>query len=198
MAEILAQRHELASLLEYQSYAHLSLATKMAESPDQVLTFLEELADRAVPAARANVQQVQAYADTTDGIGPLAAWDFTYYAERIREQELDLDQEALRPFFPLNTVLAGLFDVLHQLFDVQISAADSSTWHEDAGLYEVRDRDGAPRGYFYLDLFARDGKRGGAWMDECRSRHRFGAELQVPVYTSPATSRRRTPTASRC
>lgn len=181
MAEILAQRHELASLLGYQSFAHLSLATKMAESPDQVLTFLEDLADRAVPAARANVQQVQAYADATDGIGPLAAWDFTYYAERIREQELDLDQEALRPFFPSNTVLAGLFDVLHQLFDVQISAADGSMWHEDAGLYEVRDRDGAPRGYFYLDLFARDGKRGGAWMDECRSRHRFGAELQVPV-----------------
>jgi oligopeptidase A len=184
MDEILALRHEMARLLGFGSFADLSLATKMADSPSAVLEFLNDLAARAVPAAREDVHSVQAFADKASGPRPLAAWDFAFYAERMREQEMALDQEALRPYFPLTKVLDGLFAVLQQLFAVTIARVEDSTvstWHRDARLFTVNDADGSVRGYFYLDLFAREGKRGGAWMDECRCRHQFDDDLQVPV-----------------
>ena len=182
MLKILEYRHQLALALGFHSYADLSLARKMAHSPGDVLKFLEELTDRALPVARQDVQAVRDFARKNGLTESLAPWDLTFYAERMREQTLDLDQETLRPYFPLQHVLAGMFGVLKKLFGVEVALVSNvTTWHPDAKLYAIHDLDKTIRGYFFLDPFSREGKRGGAWMDECRSRHRFGGELQVPV-----------------
>ncbi|MBR9829630.1 MAG: oligopeptidase A [Oceanospirillales bacterium] len=182
MNEILALRHELAQLLGFATYADYSLATKMAQSPQQVVSFLEDLASETRPVAEQEVAALQAFAREQDGIDELQAWDVTYYGEKLKQATFDISQQELRPYFPLPKVLDGMFSIAGRLFDLQVEEQQGfDSWHSDARLFALK-RDGETFAYCYLDPFARSGKRGGAWMDDCRVRRRLSeAELQLPV-----------------
>jgi oligopeptidase A len=182
MLEILRLRHAIATRTGFESFAHYSLATKMAKTPDDVLGFLGELATRGRPMAEAEYRALEAFAREDLGASPLEAWDLAYYSERLRQRDFAVSQDALRPYFPLPRVLDGLFEVVRRLYGVRIRPRDGvETWHPDVRFYELHDEAGEPRGMFYLDPYARTGKRGGAWMDECRVRHRNGAGIEPPV-----------------
>ena len=179
--ETLALRHELAQLLGFANYAEYSLATKMAQSTAQVMDFLQQLAEKSRPYAEAEYAELQAFARRCDAIDSLEAWDISYYSEKLRQQKYAVSQEALRPYFPLEKVLEGLFAISGQLFDIDVRPeTGADTWHPDVRFYRVS-RDGEPLAYCYMDLFARENKRGGAWMGECRVRRRSEAGLQLPV-----------------
>lgn len=178
--ETLALRHRLAKLLGFNNYAERSLATKMAENCDQVESFLLELAEKSKPAAVADYEELKTFAANRDGLTDFQAWDQAYYSEKLREQKYAVSQEELRPYFPAEKVVAGLFEVVSRLFDIRIVEAQADVWHKDARFYAV-EQHGEVIAQFYLDLYARANKRGGAWMDVCRSR-RVGAHgLQLPV-----------------
>ncbi len=183
MEEILALRHELAQLLGYANYAERSLATKMAESPDQVLSFLHDLARRAKPVAEQDLAELSDFAREQHGLDKLAPWDIAYYSEKLRQHKYALSQEDLKPYFPETRVIPGMFEVVRRLYGIQIKeVAGVDSWHPDVRFYEIRDAQGELRGQFYLDLYARSKKRGGAWMDDCRGRLRHtSGELQSPV-----------------
>jgi oligopeptidase A len=183
MDEILALRHEQALLLGFSSYAERSLAKKMAESPQQVLDFLNDLARRSRPQAEQEYSELEAYARDVHGLDKLEAWDVAYYAEKLRQSRYNISQEELKPYFPQHMVVQGMFDVVSRLFDIRIVQTDGvDTWHPDVQFYEIRDSDdGELIGQFYLDLYARPKKRGGAWMDECAVRFRSRDHLQTPV-----------------
>ncbi|NIR61269.1 MAG: oligopeptidase A [Gammaproteobacteria bacterium] len=183
MERILALRHEAARLLGFHSYADYSLATKMARSPKEVLEFLDDLAQRSRPAARRELDELERFARERDGIAGLEAWDVAYYAERLKEQTFSLTQEELKPYFPAPRVLRGLFDVVERLYGIRIEErAGIDAWHPDVRFFEIRDAEGAARGQFYVDLYARPHKRGGAWMDECINRwRRPEGDVDVPV-----------------
>ncbi len=182
MTEILTLRDEEARLLGFASYAELSLQTKMAESPDAVERFLLDLAGRARPRALEDLNELKAYAKKRDGLDDFSPWDASYYAEKLREEKFGLSDEMLRPYFPAPQVIAGLFQLTEKLFGVSISSNQGiSTWHPDVTTYALRDTTGADIGMFYLDPYARDDKRGGAWMDECIGRRHTTAGLQLPV-----------------
>ncbi len=171
MERILALRHEQARLLGFASYAEYALATRMAGSVDEVRRFLDELAAHAVPAARREFAELEAFARALDGLERLEAWDVAYYAERLRRERFRLSDEDLRPYFPAERVLEGLFALTERLFGVRVRERRGvDVWHPDVRFYELVDEDGAVRGGFYLDLYARPHKRGGAWMDEYRNR----------------------------
>ena len=177
LAEILRLRHEAATLLGYGSYAELSLATKMAANVPEVLSFLEELADSYVPAARRELAALEEYAGRS-----LAAWDVPYYADKLQQKLHSVSEEALRPWFPLPRVLAGLFEIAERLYGLTIDERDDvPVWHPDARYFEIRGRDGLVVGGFYTDLYARDQKRGGAWMGEVAVRKRLGGGVVRPV-----------------
>ena len=194
MERILALRHEQARLLGFASYADYALATRMARSVDEVRAFLEELARHAVPAARRELAELADYARARDGLERLEAWDVAYYAERLREERFGLSEEDLRPYFPVERVLEGLFALTERLFGVRVRPREGvDVWHPDVRFYELVDEDGAVRGGFYLDLYARPHKRGGAWMDECRNRTRedwpvayLTCNLSPPTAEAPA------------
>jgi oligopeptidase A len=182
MEQILALRHEAALLLEYSNYAERSLATKMAESTDHVMSFLEDLTQRSRPAAQKELEEVRDFARELHGHDNLLAWDIAYYSEKLRQKKYAISQEELKPYFPEPRVVSGLFAIVERLYGLQIEAvAGVDTWHEDVAFYRIRDAAGELRGEFYLDLYARPHKRGGAWMDECISRRRSAAGLQIPV-----------------
>ncbi|WP_028008525.1 M3 family metallopeptidase [Solimonas flava] len=182
MEEILALRHELARLLGYANYAELSLATKMAESPDEVERFLVDLAQRAKPRAQADLDELRAFARERDGLDDFAPWDAAYYAEKLKEQKLGLSDEELRPYFAFDRVVRGMFDVVQRLYGIGIDKVDGiATWHADVSTYVLKDGDGVPFGLFYLDPYARAEKRSGAWMDECINRRRTPGGVQQPV-----------------
>jgi oligopeptidase A len=175
--QILATRHEAALLLGFKSYAELSLATKMAESPAQVIDFLRDLARRSKPLAESELLSLTAYAGRA-----LEPWDIAFYSERFKQERLQLSEEELRPFFPLPRVLDGLFGLAASLFDLKIAAAQApSVWHPSVRYYELRRADGSLLGSFFADLFARPNKRGGAWMDGCLSRSMLNGHRQTPV-----------------
>ncbi|XKE45246.1 oligopeptidase A [Halomonas organivorans] len=181
MEETLALRHELARLLGFATYADYSLATKMAESPRQVIGFLEDLAQRAVPQAREEFADLQAFARDTLGLEDLQPWDVGYASEKLREARFAISQEELRPYFPAPRVVDGLFRVVERLYGVSFEEdASAPRYHPDVRYFRILE-DGAPIAGFYLDLYAREGKRGGAWMDECRVRRLEAGELQLPV-----------------
>jgi len=182
MAEILKRRHAMAQLLGFNNYAERSLATKMARSVDEVLEFLNQLAAKSKPIAEREFAELTAFAKDTHGVDDLQAWDVGYYSEKLRQERYDISPETLRPWFPVNKVVPGLFAVAEKLFDVQIEAKpDVETWHPDATAYCIS-RNGEPLAWFYLDLYARQGKRGGAWMADCRVRWRnLRGQLQLPV-----------------
>ena len=180
--QILALRHELARLLDFRDYAEYSLATKMADSPDQVLEFLNDLAGRAKPQAQRELNELREYARDQFGQDDLQAWDIGYYAEKLRLHRYRLSQEELRPYFPITRVLPGLFGVAERLFGIAVRPIDGvETWHPDVQVYEIVDADGIQRGRFYLDLYARSHKRGGAWMDGCLARRLLGDEVRRPA-----------------
>jgi oligopeptidase A len=182
MARILALRHETALLLGFANYAEYSLATKMARSTDQVLAFLNDLAARSLPAARAELEEVRDFARATDGIETVEAWDMAYYSEKLQQQRYAISQEDLKPYFPAPRVLNGLFGVVNRLYGLEIAPrADVDVWHPDVKFFEIRDAAGELRGQFYLDLYARRKKRGGAWMDDCITRSRKPDGVQIPV-----------------
>jgi len=182
MAEILKRRHAMANLLGFNNFAERSLAKKMARSVDEVLDFLNQLADKSRPIAQREFGELKAFARDTHGVEDLQAWDIGYFSEKLRQQRYDISPEALRPYFPADKVVSGLFRVTEKLFDVQIEAKpDVETWHEDATAYCIS-RNGDPLAWFYLDPYARQGKRGGAWMADCRIRWRnLRGQLQLPV-----------------
>ncbi len=178
--EILKLRHELALLLGFNNYAERSLATKMANDCDQVESFLLELANKSRSAAEKDFSELTAFAKELDDLEALEAWDQAYYSEKLREQKYAISQEELRPYFPADTVVNGMFDVVAQLFGITIQKVDANVWHEDVGLYQIY-QDEQLIAQFYLDMFARENKRGGAWMDECRVRRQSDQGLQLPV-----------------
>ncbi len=182
MTEILALRHELALLLGFTHYAEYSLSTKMAETPQQVLNFLTDLAHRTKPVAEQELAQLRTFTQEHYGLDTLEMWDVPYYSEKLREHLYEISQESLRPYFPLSKVLDGLFGVVQRLYGLTIQQQyEIDTWHPDVQFFSIYDETGELRGQFYLDVFARRGKRGGAWMDECIVRHRTSKGLQLPV-----------------
>ncbi|MGB1271618.1 MAG: M3 family metallopeptidase, partial [Endozoicomonas sp.] len=179
--EILKLRHELALLLDFNHYAEYSLATKMAESPDQVLTFLEDLAARSKPQAEKELEELKAFARDEYKEETLEAWDIGYYAEKLRQQRYSISQEELRPWFPAERVINGMFEVVNRLYGVTFEVVEGvNTWHQDVRFFNIT-RQGEVIGRFYLDLYAREHKRGGAWMDVCRTRWKMGDKTQLPV-----------------
>jgi len=171
MQEILDLRQELAKLLGYASYAELSLATKMAESPEQVIGFLRDLAVRSKPFAEKDLAELRAFA-AEQGLDDLKSWDTGYYAEKLRQSRYSLNQEELRAYFPIDKVLAGLFAVVQRLYGIEIvELEDFDAWHPEVRLFEIREH-GEHVGRFFFDLYARANKRGGAWMDGARDKRR--------------------------
>ncbi len=187
MAEILKLRHELAHLLGFDSYAHYSLASKMADSPEQVVGFLEDLAVKSKAQAEQEYAQLKTFAKEQSGTDDLNPWDVTYYGEQLKQDRYSVSQEEIRPYLPAPKVLAGLFEVANRLFGVSIEEVTSASvengdlYHPDAQLFSIK-KDGGLIAQFYFDLYARAKKRGGAWMDECRVRRtKANGEQQVPV-----------------
>lgn len=182
MVEILALRRELARLLGFESFAHVSLARKMARTPDEVLRFLRDLGRRSKSLAQAELADLQKFAREHCGIDKLNAWDVLFCAERLRQHRYRFSQEDLRPFFPVPRVLEGLFEITRRLYGIRPRERTGvNAWHPDVRFFELLDDHATPRGAFYLDLYARPHKRGGAWMDECRARRRTASSVQIPV-----------------
>jgi oligopeptidase A len=193
MEKTLALRHEKALLLGFNNYAELSLAKKMAEKPDDVIGFLEDLADRSWRQARKDLVELRQFARQHYGISDLQPWDISYYSEKMRQHYYQLSQEAVKAYFPITRVLLGLFAAVEKLFGLNISEiAGFDSWHPDVRFFEIHDQHGQLRGQFYTDLYARPKKRGGAWMDDCVSRKKSGDRIQTPVayltcnFTPPA------------
>jgi oligopeptidase A len=182
IGEILALRHEAAQLLGFASSAHVSLADKMAAEPERVLRFLHELAAKAKPVAERELTELAAFARAEFGINDLQPWDVGYAAEKLRQRLFDYSDEDLKPYFPVDRVLDGMFALAGQLYGLKFAArTDVPLWHSDARYFDVLDADGTVRAGFYVDLYARSGKRGGAWMDVCRGRIDAVEPPQIPV-----------------
>lgn len=178
---ILKLRHELAQLLGFDNYAEYSLATKMAESPEKVMAFLLDLAEKSKPQAEQELAELKAFARDEYGVNELEAWDVGYYGEKLRQQRYAISQEELRPWFPAEKTIAGMFEVVNRLYGIEFESVDNvDTWHKDVRFFNIA-RQGDVIGRFYLDLYAREHKRGGAWMDVCRSRWKQDDKLQLPV-----------------
>ena len=183
MEDILALRHELAQLLGYNSYAERSLVTKMADTPERVLGFLHDLAKRSKPVADKELHELEEFARIEHGVAKLEPWDIGYYSEKLRQHTYAISQEELKPYFPETSVINGMFGVVKRLYGISIKQVDGTeVWHPDVRFYEIRAEDGTLRGEFYLDLYARENKRGGAWMDDCIGRKRNADQsVQTPV-----------------
>lgn len=182
MQESLNLKQEIARLLDFDHYAERSLATKMANSVDEVTAFLEKLAKQAKPFAKKELQTLQTYAAEKLAIDDIQAWDFAFISEKYRQAFYTLNDEALREYFPLEKVLSGMFTTVQRLFDIDIEqTADFDGYHEDVRFHQIS-RDGNVIAGFYLDLFARDKKRGGAWMADCRSSYiKADGTQELPV-----------------
>ena len=182
MEQILALRHEKAQLLGFKNYAEYSLATKMAKTTDDVMTFLQDLAEKSRHQAHRDLAELQDFAAREYGQHDLKAWDIGYFSEKMRQHFYQLSQEEVKAYFPVNRVLPGLFAIVQRLFGLNIrEITEFDTWHPDVHFFEIKDQHGHLRGCFYLDLYARGKKRGGAWMDDCISRKKLADGVQAPV-----------------
>jgi len=183
MQEILALRHEGAQLLGFKNFAERSLAKKMAQSPQQVLDFLHELASHSRKVGERDLHELHEFARAQHDVQQLEAWDVSYFSEKLREHTYAINQEQLKPYFPETRVVPGMFEVVRRLYGVEIrERSDVDSWHPDVRFYEIYDAQGQLRGQFYLDLYARANKRGGAWMDDCIGRNRFhDGTISTPV-----------------
>ncbi|MFZ6712245.1 M3 family metallopeptidase [Undibacterium sp. TC9W] len=180
MAELLRLRKEEALLLGYQNFAEVSLVSKMAESPAQVSQFLEDLAKRARPYAEKDLAELRAFAADELSISDMQAWDTAYASEKLRQQRYAFSEQEVKEYFPEHKVVDGLFRVIQTLFAVDIKPDQATVWHKDVKFYRL-EKNGALIGQFYLDLYARNGKRGGAWMDDARGRRLTAQGVQTPV-----------------
>lgn len=172
---ILALRTELAALLGFASYADYSVATKMADSPQAVLAFLRDLGARALPHARRDRAELEAFARDELGLDDLQAWDLAWASEKLKQARYSYSGQEVKQYFTEPKVLAGLFDLIHALYGLRVEPDQAPTWHPDVRFYRLVGDDGQLVGQFYLDLYAREGKRGGAWMDDGRNRRERGA-----------------------
>lgn len=185
MNEMLALRRDEAQLLGFANYAELSLATKMADSTHDVLSFLSDLSQRAHPQAVNEFKRLQLFAKEHQPGLEIAPWDMAYLSEKKMQMRYAISQEELRAFFPLPQVMSGLFSIINTLYGMTLEEVQGiDVWHADVSCYRVLDMDGTPRGYIYVDLFARKHKRGGAWMDSMQSRRKLlNGEIQLPIAT---------------
>jgi oligopeptidase A len=180
IVEILKLRDEESKLLGFPNFAEVSLVPKMAETPQQVISFLDDLAKRARPFAENDLAELRAFAKKELGLDNLEAWDVTYASEKLRQQRYAFSEQEVKQYFPEHKVVEGLFRVIQTLFAVDVKPDTAPTWHKDVKFFRI-EKDGQLIGQFYLDLYARHGKRGGAWMDDARGRRKHGASLQTPV-----------------
>lgn len=185
MKEMLALRHEKAQLLGFANYAELSLATKMADSTQDVLNFLFDLSQRAHGQAEAEFERLQTFAQEVGHTTRLEPWDIAWLSEKKMQARYAISQEELRPFFPIYKVMEGMFSIIHTLYGMTLeNVTGIDIWHADVTCYRVLDSENKPRGYIYVDLFARPHKRGGAWMDSCQSRRKLAEDdIQLPIAT---------------
>ena len=182
MVEILQLRQEKAQLLDFKHYADYSIEVKMAESSSQIIGFLEELAEKSLPAAKKEFAQLKAFAAENMGIDDLQAWDVGYASDKLKQQLFDFSSEDLKPYFSVDHVLDGLFQIVESLYGIKIKAQPAvDIWHDDVKFYEIFNPKGELIAQFYLDLYARQHKRGGAWMADYCSRFRNASSLQTPV-----------------
>jgi oligopeptidase A len=183
MLQIVAKRHEKAKILGFDNYAEYSLETKMAESVKQVLDFLYDLAQRSKSAAIGEVAERQAYAESLGFDGELQAWDYAYYSEKLKQHKFQFSEEDLKPYFCDDNVINGLFEIVKTLYSVDIISVESpvDVWDKSVRFYLINNPSGDIIGQFYLDLYARENKRGGAWMDECINRYHIDGKTQIPV-----------------
>ena len=181
--EKLKLRLEMAQLLGFETYADLSLATKMAENPQQVVDFLEDLAKRSKAQGEKELAELHAFVEQEYGVTELQPWDIAFYSEKQKQALYAINDEELRPYFPEDRVLSGLFELMKRIFGLRIEEKfDIDTWHEDVRFFQIYDEQNEERGSFYLDLYARENKRGGAWMDDCINQKRLAdGSLQKPV-----------------
>lgn len=179
--QLLALRAEESQLLGYGHFAELRLQTRMARHADQVQDFLRDLASRARPHAERDLAQLREFAAAELGIADLQPWDTSYVSEKLRQQRYDYSEDEVRQYFTEPQVLQGLFHVVQTLFGVTLHRVDAPVWHADAQAYRVQGEDGQTCGYLYLDLYARQGKQSGAWVDSERSRRRQDGDLVTPV-----------------
>ncbi|MEH6454997.1 MAG: M3 family metallopeptidase, partial [Cocleimonas sp.] len=187
MEKILKLRQEKAQLLGFDSYSDLSLDTKMADSPNQVLEFLGELAEKSLPFAKKEYAELKQFALDEVGIEDMQAWDVTYVSEKLKQQRYSISDEDLKPYFPVDNVLAGLFELVEKLYGVSIKQNTAQkSWHDDVRFYEIFDAKGNLKARFYLDLYARQHKRGGAWMADFCSRFKTNDNVKVSVQTPVA------------
>ena len=178
--QILALRAEEAQMLGYRHFADVSLVPKMADSPEQVLGFLRELAAKAKPFAERDLAELQAFARDELGLAPLEPWDVAYVSEKLRIARYAFSEQEVKEYFPEPKVLEGLFKVVERLYQVRIQPDSGPVWHPDVRFFRI-ERDGQLIGQFYLDLYARDTKKGGAWMDSAITRRRTPAGVETPV-----------------
>lgn len=183
MAETLTLRQELAKLLGFETYADYSLATKMAESPQQVIDFLEGLANRSKAQGEKELTELKAFAANEYGVSDLQPWDIAFYSEKQKQALYAINDEELRPYFPEERVLSGLFELIKRIFGMKVvERFDVETYHDSVRFFDIFDETDRLRGSFYLDLYAREHKRGGAWMDDCINQKRLAdGSLQKPV-----------------
>lgn len=183
MEEILKLRHELAKLLGFKSYAHLSLATKMADAPETVVEFLKDLAHKSHKQGLKEVEDLRQYAKS-QGLDELQPWDMAFYSEKLRQEKYSYSEEELRPYFPENVVIKGMFECAHRLYGISLKERFGvDVWNDAVKCFDVyEDKFGSRIGSLFMDLYARPGKNGGAWMDECLTRrYRADGALQLPV-----------------
>ncbi len=178
---ILTLRAETAALLGYKNYSEVSLATKMAETPADVIRFLDDMAIKAKSFAEKDWRELLSFAKTELNMVDVNAWDVAYVAEKLREKRYSFSDQEVKQYFQEPKVLSGLFHVIETLYGVKISTASAETWHTDARFYDVRNANGGIVGQFYLDLYAREAKRGGAWMDDAINRRMKNGAVQHPV-----------------
>ena len=179
--EIMTLRVELAKLLGFNTYTERSLATKMAENPQQVLDFLNNLADRSKAQGEKELAELKAYCEKEFGVTELAPWDISFYSEKQKQHLYAINDEELRPYFPEDRVISGLFELIKRIFNIRaVERFGVDTWHKDVRFFDLIDETDDVRGSFYLDLYARENKRGGAWMDDCIKRNADGS-IQKPV-----------------
>lgn len=181
MEEILALRYELAQLLGFDNYAEYSVATKMAGNAQEVIDFLNDLAAKARPQAQREFEELEQFARDEYQVIKLEPWDVTYYAEKLRQSRYSISQEDIRPYLPIDTVVKGMFETVARLYGIEFEEQTGfDTYHPDVRFFHVL-KDGKQIAAFYLDLYAREKKRGGAWMDDCRIRRQTVDGVQLPV-----------------
>lgn len=183
MCLIATKRQEKAKILGFRNYAEYSIETKMAGSVDEVVDFLLDLARQSRSAALKEVEERQTYANSLGFEGELQAWDYAYYSEKLKQQRYQISDEDLKPYFSDERVISGLFEIVKTLYRIDIKQIENKieTWDKGVRFYQIHDADGEVIGQFYLDLYARENKRGGAWMDECINRYQIDGKLQLPV-----------------